>query len=295
MKRSAHAAVAASLMLGAATHAAAQMRSPSVSDPWEGFNRFGFRVFMAVDRAVIRPVALAYQKITPSLLRTGIHHALVNMSEPVVGMNDVFQGHFRQAGHTTLRFVANSTIGVGGLFDPAARGGLPHHDNGFDLTLGRYHVKSGPFVFLPVLGPSSVRDIVGVVIDGAIDPLHWVNYPHRTALGLGRSLVGGIDTRARNDAAFESLLSDATDPYATLRSVYLQNEQSQIDEGKPATEQPLPEFDEGAPAPATPPAATAAPAPEAAPPAEPAPTSPPASTAEPAPASAPASVTPPQP
>jgi phospholipid-binding lipoprotein MlaA len=114
-------------------------------------------------------------------------------------------------------------------------------------------------VFLPILGPSSVRDLFGICVDGVTDPLHWVSYPHRAAIGLGSTLIGGVDTRANNDAAFEALLSDATDPYATLRSVYLQNEQSQIDEGKPATDQPLPDFDEEKPSPH----AEAVPAPDA--------------------------------
>ena len=250
MKQSAAAVLAASLTLGAASNALAQASGPQVYDPWERFNRFGFAVFMAVDKAVIRPAAHVYMAVVPQPLRTGVHHMLTNLGEPVVGVNDVFQGHLFQAGRTTARFVANSTVGVGGLFDPAAKVGLPHHDNGFDVTLGRYHVKSGPFIFLPVLGPTSVRGLIGVGVDGALDPFHWVSYPGRTALGVSRTVVGGIDTRAVNDAAFTALLSDATDPYATLRSVYLQNEQSRIDQGTPAAQQPLPEFDEGKPAPA---------------------------------------------
>lgn len=261
MKRSAAAVFTACLMLGAATNALAQASGPSAADPWEPANRFGFRVFMALDRAVIRPAAKAYQAVLPKPVRTGIHNVLSNLGEPVIGVNDIFQGRFHQAAKTTVRFVANSTVGIAGLIDVGARTGLPHHDNGFDLTLGRYHVVSGPYVFLPILGPSSVRDLFGICVDGVIDPLHWVSYPHRAAAGVGRTLVGGVDTRANNDAAFEALLSDATDPYATLRSVYLQNEQSQIDEGKPATDQPLPEFDEEKQAPA--PHAETAPAPDA--------------------------------
>ncbi|QUD86167.1 MlaA family lipoprotein [Phenylobacterium montanum] len=262
MKRSA-AALAASLMLGAATNALAQASAPANADPWEPANRFGFSIFMAVDRVVMRPAAKVYERVLPKVVRTGVHNMLVNLGEPVVGMNDVFQGRFKQAAKTTVRFVADSTVGVGGMIDVGAKTGLPHHDNGFDLTLGRYRVKSGPYVFLPILGPSSVRDLFGICVDSVIDPLHWVNYPGRTALGVSRTLVGGVDTRAVNDAAFEALISDATDPYATLRSVYLQNQQSKIDEGKPPTDQPLPDFDEEKPAPAPQPQAEAAPAPEA--------------------------------
>ncbi len=262
-------------MAAAASNACAQARSPSAGDPWEPFNRVGFAVFMALDRGIVRPAAMLYTHVLPSPLRKGIHNVLSDMGEPVVGMNDVFQGHFRKAGVTTLRFFTNTTVGVGGLFDVATRGGAPHHNNGFDLTLGRYHVKPGPYLFVPILGPGSVRDLLGYAVDGAIDPLHWANYPHRTTISLTHALVAGIDKRAANDASFEALLSDATDPYATLRSAYMQNEQSQIDEGTPAAQQPLPDFDEPPPTTATPAAPdapqTPPPAPTPAPQAESAP------------------------
>ncbi|HEY2659422.1 MAG TPA: VacJ family lipoprotein [Caulobacteraceae bacterium] len=301
MKRLATSATIGTLIVAAASNTCAQGRSPSAADPWEPANRFGFVVFMALDRAIIRPVAMIYSHVVPSPLRKGIHNMLSNMSEPVVGINDVFQGHFRKAGVTTARFVTNTTLGVGGLFDMASQMGAPHHDNGFDLTLGRYHVKSGPYLFVPIVGPTSVRDLFGYVVDGALDPLHWANYPHRTTIGLSRTLVGGADKRSLNDSSFESLLSDATDPYATLRSVYLQNEQSQIDEGRSPAQQPLPDFDESAPpgaqepaapppeTPQTPPTAPqAAPAAPQTPPAPPEAASPPPTTAAaPAPATAP--------
>lgn len=313
LKRIAIAAAAASLELGAAMNASAQPASaptaaagsapavaptpasPSQGDPWEGFNRFSYRVFMALDRAVVRPVARAYLKVVPAPVRGGVRNVLTNMGEPVVALNDVFQGHGVRAGQTAVRFATNTTLGVGGLWDVAARHGLAHHDNGFDLTLGRYKVRSGPYLFLPILGPSTLRDFVGYCIDGTIDPLHWAKYPYRTAISLGHSVVGGVDLRARNDAQFEALISDATDPYATLRSVYLQNEQSQVDAGRPNAEPPLPDFEEDAPAkpgapqaptPATPPAAAEAPAaPDSAPPtAAPSPAPAPPTAAAPGPA-----------
>ncbi len=263
MKRQTLTAGLAALMLGTATGAYAQGATHDHSDPWEGFNRFSFKIFMGLDRAIIAPVARAYLKVVPKPVQTAIHNVIANLGEPVVGINDVLQGHFHKATVTTVRFVTNSTFGVGGLIDMATPAGVPHHDNGFDITLGRLHIGSGPYVFLPLIGPSTVRDLIGSSVDSAMDPFHWANYPHRAAFGVARTLVGAVDTRARNDANLTSLLSDATDPYATLRSVYLQNEQSKIDEGTPAAQQPLPDFDDGTPA--TPPATDGAkPAPDAA-------------------------------
>ena len=296
LKRIAIAAAAASLELGAAFAVSAQTAeaspapavaptpaSPSQGDPWEGFNRFSYRVFMVLDRAVVRPVARAYLKVVPAPVRGGVRNVLTNMGEPVVALNDAFQGHGVRAGETAVRFATNTTLGVGGLWDVAARHGLAHHDNGFDLTLGRYKVRPGPYLFLPILGPSTLRDFVGYCIDGTIDPLHWAKYPYRTAISLGHSVVGGIDLRARNDAQFEALISDATDPYATLRSVYLQNEQSQVDAGKPDAEPPLPDFEDDTPAK---PGATDAPAKPTPPPAAEAPAA--TDSAQPAPAPEPA-------
>lgn len=294
MRRLMVAAATGGLVLALAPHALAQgpvVQGPVANpDPWERFNRFSFRVHQAIDRAALRPLAMAYVHVTPKPLREAIHNVIANLGEPVVAFNDVFQGRFRQAGMTTVRFATNSTVGVAGVFDVATGAGAPHHHNGFDLTLGRYHVASGPFLFIPLLGPTTVRDLIGMGVDGAINPIQWAKYPERNTVVITRAIVGGVDLRARVDSQLESLMSDAVDPYATLRSVYLQNVQSQINEGQPdAAPQPLPDFDEAAPAPAPGASATAAPA-------SPAPTSPApgASGAEAAPAEGTASPAAPQ-
>lgn len=262
---------------------------PSNPDPWQRFNRAGFAVHQFLDRWFLRPVAMAYQHVTPSPVRQGVHNFLGNLGEPVVAANDLMQGRVSKAGLTTARFVTNSTVGVAGLFDVARHLGAPHHDNSFGLTLGRAHVASGPYLFVPLMGPSTVRDLFGAVVDSALDPLHWVRYRSSVEVNIGRIVVGGLDVRARIDPDLRALLADATDPYATLRSVYLQNRQSEIEDNGAATPPALPDFGEPIEAPPTPSSASpAAPAPASAP--EPAAATPPAAgpPAPPADASPPA-------
>jgi phospholipid-binding lipoprotein MlaA len=179
----------------------------------------------------------------------------------------LLQGHVKSAGVTAVRFVTNSTVGLLGTIDVAKHMGAVHHDNDFGLTLGRLDFKPGPYLFIPLVGPSTVRDIIGDVFDTAADPFHWVNYPQQVPLSVTDTVVGGLDLRSRSDDELKALLSDATDPYATLRSVYLQNREGEVEggENKGNLINTLPDFGDqpgGAPAPATPPPSTPSPHPE---------------------------------
>ena len=257
MRRSALAlaALIAGIVVAPGAWAAAPDQGPG--DPYERVNRVGYAIHQVLDRLLLRPAALTYKALVPSLVRTGVRHALDNLDEPVVMLNDLFQGHPGNAGRTTVRFAVNSTLGVLGVFDVAGRTGLPHHDNSFAFTLGRHHVGPGPFLFIPLAGPTTVRDLFGGAVDGALDPFHWIRYRYRDQITVSRAVVGGLDLRANADDDLKSLTDSATDPYATLRSVYLQNEQSKVDDG--ATVLPaLPDFDEDA----TPSAPTASPEPK---------------------------------
>ena len=219
----------------------------ALGDPLERANRVGFGVHQFLDRVLLRPVAMVYKTVVPGVVRSGVRHVLDNLDEPVVMANDLFQGHPENAGRTTVRFAVNSTFGVLGLFDVAGKTGLPHHDNSFAFTLGRHHVKPGPFLFIPLVGPTTTRDLIGGAVDGTLDPFHWLRYRYRNPITVSRAVVGGLDLRANADADLSALLDGATDPYATLRSVYLQNQQSQIDGGGDAATLPaLPDFDDPA-------------------------------------------------
>jgi phospholipid-binding lipoprotein MlaA len=217
------------------------------SDPWEKANRGLFAVHNALDRAILAPVAHLYGHL-PRFLRLGVRNASRNLSEPLVFVNDVLQVHGKRAIRTFSRFTMNSTIGLGGLLDPANRAGLPHRDNDFGLTLGRWGVGPGPYLFIPLAGPSSVRDGIGAGVDIAIDPFSWLHYHNKTTVQVSTTLAGGINRRWDADRDLKTLFETSTDPYATIRSYYLQQRYSLI-HGE--TIGNLPDFDlpEGAPPP----------------------------------------------
>ena len=138
---------------------------PDPRDPFERFNRSSFAFNDALDRAVAKPVAKAYKKVTPRVVRTGVSNFVSNLGTITTVVNDVLQGKMKQAGHDSGRFLLNSTLGLGGLFDPASAAGLERNNEDFGQTLGKWGVKSGPYLMLPLLGPSTVRDTVARLPD----------------------------------------------------------------------------------------------------------------------------------
>jgi phospholipid-binding lipoprotein MlaA len=248
-------------LFGVTACVTAATRAPVVAsapvDPWERQNRRNYAIEGVLDRRVIGPASRLYHKLTPGLIGRGIHNVLVNLSEPAVIVNDVLQLRFKKAGVSVTRLLTNSTVGLLGLFDLAGRAGLMHHDNEFGVTLGRYGVTSGPYLYLPLVGPSTPRDLVGVGVDFLLNPLHWLTYADRTEVGVAQVTVGGLDTRVMTEGQLNALLSGAIDPYATLRSVYLQNKKSEVSGDEVPHD--LPSFDE------IPPEIVAPPGPEPAP------------------------------
>ncbi len=193
-------------------------------DPWEPFNRLLYRVNDAADRVAVVPLARGYNWLVPSPVRGGLHNFLRNLETPALLMNDVAQGKPRRAGDTFMRFLINSSLGLFGLFDVAARLGYRRHETGFGVTLALWGVPEGPYYFSPIVGPSSYRAIGGFVIDTASDPLIFVP----GGLGLrtfeqARFGTGLLDGRARHLQDIERVRNDALDPYATLRSFYRQS------------------------------------------------------------------------
>ena len=259
MRRYGLAALVGAMMVGAAPIAWAQSAPPPAQppspppaaathtpgDPWERLNRFNYAIEGALDHHLIIPLTHIYAAITPGPIGRGIHNALVNLSEPTVFFNDVLQGRIKQAEVTAGRFVTNSTIGVAGLIDVAGKWGMPHHSNEFGVTLGHWGVHPGPYMYLPVGGPTTLRDLVGAGADLLMDPFHWARFASQGEINGVRLVVGGLDLREAVEGQLNSLLSDATDPYATLRSVYLQNKQSEIDGDSAPLD--LPSFDAPAP------------------------------------------------
>ncbi len=200
------------------------------NDPLEPMNRAFYRVNQGFDAVVLKPAAEGYRYAVPGPVRNGVHHVLANLGTPVVLSNDMLQGKPRRAGDTLMRFVINSTIGVAGIFDVAENLGYPQHDTDFGVTLALWGVPSGPFLFLPVLGPTDPRDASGFGVDIAMDPFTWVGQGAAvTALGWTRYGMSAIDARSRVLDEVASIKKTALDPYATFRSLYRQHRTSEIE------------------------------------------------------------------
>jgi phospholipid-binding lipoprotein MlaA len=221
--------------------AAAMSPSSSPEDPYESFNRKSFAFSLKLDRSVVGPIARVSAGLTPAPVVKALHNILVNLSEPVVILNDLLQFRPLRAVKATTRLAVNSTFGLVGALDVAAKGGIAHEDNGFGDTLGRYGVKPGPYLFVPLLGPSDFRDLIGRGVDEVSTPLFFVAFPYDTEVNGLLPVIGGLDQRAAAGPQIKALLSDAADPYATLRSTYLQSREANIrgDTGLP----PLPDID----------------------------------------------------
>ena len=216
----------ASLSVLAAGPALAQPASSD--DPFEAANRQAFAGHTGLDKGFFRPLARLYHALTPGPIGVAIHNVLTNLSEPVIIANDLLQLRLKRAAHDTLRLTANTTAGWLGVMDVATPAGLPHQDNDFGVTLGRWGVGPGPYLFIPFVGPSTVRDVIGMGADLALNPLNYLSYPDKTAVTISQQVVGGLDTRLYTAGQEDALLGDAADPYATLRSVYLQNREAMV-------------------------------------------------------------------
>jgi len=220
-----------------------------VSDPFEPMNRAFFGFHQMLDHILIRPAAVAYKRILPKPIRSGIAHVFSNLGEPAIFVNDVLQGHGKEATETFTRFAGNTTFGVLGLFDVATHAGLPHHPNDFGITLARYGFQPGPYIFVPLAGPTTVRDAIGSLAGMALNPLVFLRYAGDESVGATSVVGGGLQTRIDADAQLQALFASATDPYASFRSYFLQNRQADVNGGRIDIEE-LPDFGAPDPAPA---------------------------------------------
>jgi phospholipid-binding lipoprotein MlaA len=211
------------------------------NDPYESFNRKVFGLNENLDKHFARPIAVFYVRAVPRPARDGIHNFLVNLGLPVTFTNDVLQGESKRAVDTFGRLVVNSTVGIGGLIDVAQKTGIPEHSADFGETLAVYGVEEGPFLVLPVLGPSNPRDAFGYGADVAMDPLTWVTFRSSEFFKLGKGIAGITDERAQNLDTLDQLERTSLDLYATERSLYRQHRAAEINHGKPNIDN-LPNF-----------------------------------------------------
>lgn len=207
----------------------------ATNDPLEPTNRVIYAVSDGFDTVFLKPVALLYRNVVPDPVQTGAHNLLSNLGTPVTLANDMLEGKPTRGGDTLMRMVINTTAGVGGIFDVATKAGYPEHGADFGQTLALWGVESGPYLFLPVFGPSNLRDGVATPVDMAFDPLTYT--ASSGAIGdakLAKMGLGVVDARAGVLDAFDKVKAQALDPYATIRSLSRQYRQSKIDEAAAA-------------------------------------------------------------
>lgn len=244
-------------------------------DPFEPFNRAMYIITWPVDRLVLRPLALTYKVLIPRPVRDGARNMLANIYMPTTLVNDLAQGNPKGALHTLDRFVINTTLGLGGLIDVAKRKpfNLPAQGNGMANTLGYYGADAGPYLYLPILGPTTMRDMIGNVVDAFTEPLLLNRISRKQVVqakkrqvtifsssveistpGAVVVVVGGLDHRAQADPQWEALRHQSVDAYAALRSSYLQDRAGEIAALRPAKPGAAPELDDPLADPAAPPA-----------------------------------------
>jgi phospholipid-binding lipoprotein MlaA len=223
-------ALLAGLLAGCASQGPA---GSDPSDPFEASNRAVLEFNTSLDENIIRPAAEAYRDTVPAPMRTALRNFLRNLNEPVVLANNLLQGRMLDAGHTLMRFYINSTAGGLGLFDVATASGIERRTGDFGQTLHSWGVPDGPFLMLPLFGPTTVRDAVGDGVDALASPVGLVTGATTSAalsqmLGVGRGALGGLDLRAENIETLDALRSESLDYYARLRSVVRQRRNAEL-------------------------------------------------------------------
>jgi phospholipid-binding lipoprotein MlaA len=201
----------------------------ATDDPFEPTNRVFFTINDGLLTYVLIPVARGYNYVLPQPVRTGIHNVLNNLGAPVQLANDVLETKPRRAGDTFVRFMINSTVGIGGVFDVAKRVGYPDHSADGAATLALWGIPAGPYLYLPVFGPSGVRDGAGRGVDTLVSPYTWVAFNGINHLNSISTGLAAVDAVAPHVDDLKKLNDQALDPYATQRSLYRQLQQSKIE------------------------------------------------------------------
>ncbi len=195
-------------------------------DPWESVNRPIFTFNDTVDTYALKPLAQGYQAVTPQFLEDGIHNMFRNVGDVGNLVNDVLQAKPHAAGVDTARLLMNTTLGLAGFFDVGTKMGLQRNDEDFGQTLGYWGVESGPYVMLPLLGPSTLRDAPAKFVDSYTAPYRYINDVPARNIAMG---VNVVDTRASLLAADKLIRGDK---YTFIRNAYLQNREFKVKDGK---------------------------------------------------------------
>ena len=226
--RSIAAILALFIVLGSTLPASAQ---PEAGDPLETFNRGSFEFNLFFDRVLLKPAAKAYRFVTPGFVRTGVSNFIFNLKTPVTVANDLLQGEPERATESLGRFMFNTILGFGGFVDIGGMLGMPErHTEDFGQTLAVYGVGPGPYLMLPFLGPSNPRDLAGLVVDFAFDPLTFIA---PTEVGLARRGVDLLSVREENIETIDELERTSIDFYAATRTLSQQFRDNEIRNGAP--------------------------------------------------------------
>ncbi|MGJ7544418.1 MlaA family lipoprotein [Variovorax sp. LT1R16] len=223
--RPAAAALLLALLTGCATGP-----YPNAADPFEGFNRGVSRINDTVDDAVLVPVATVYRQVLPSPVRTGVNNFFNNLSDVWNFANSVFQLKAQNSAETFMRLNVNTILGLGGLLDVATEIGIDRHSEDFGQTLGYWGVPSGPYLVLPLLGPSTLRDTAALPLDAKGDLTSYIHdVPVRNSLYVLRI----VDVRSNYLRATQLLGDAALDKYSFTRDAFLQRRRSEVYDGNP--------------------------------------------------------------
>jgi phospholipid-binding lipoprotein MlaA len=213
-------------LVGCASLPEGSKRDPR--DHMERFNRSVYKFNTALDHAILRPVARGYVKVTPRPVRTSVSNFFGNLGYTKTVGNDMFQGRFRDFGSDIGRLVVNTTVGVGGLFDPATHLGLEKHDRDFGQTLGKWGLPTGTYLMLPLLGPSDVRDAFGLIPDRFMSIEGQITDP---VIQASLTVADRVNGRA-DLLPFDHIVDTAYDPYAFVRNIWFQKREVKV-EGSP--------------------------------------------------------------
>lgn len=212
----------------AADETATTTTAANPADPFEPFNRSIYSFNTTLDDAVIKPVATLYRDVTPAIAREGVGNFFANLGDAWSFLNNLAQAKGEGAYYSIVRFSVNTVFGIGGLFDVASEMGVPRRTQDFGLTLGRWGVPTGPYLVLPVLGPSTVRDTAALPVDVKGNPL---GYAHDVGARNSLAVLGLVDKRASLLKAGDMLDAVALDKYSLTRDVYLQLRQQRAQGG----------------------------------------------------------------
>ncbi len=207
-----------------------QQQPAGFPDPLEGLNRRVLALNRAIDFLILDPLTNVYRFLLPDIARNGIHRTFRHLSTPSILVNDILQGEGTDAGTTLARFALNTVFGLGGMIDAAETMGYEGHEADFGQTLARYGVASGPYLLLPLFGPSNVRDGGGTIVDSAFRPTMYLLGPAEQLFFGGGS---GLSTRETHQDALKALEESSVEYYAALRNAYYQNRMAEIWERYP--------------------------------------------------------------